>query len=259
MIPWVAAPLSGLTVLVTRPLGQGAGLCARIEKLGGEAIEFPALTIEALQAATPLGNYQSLIFVSVNAVKHGLPLIQTLLQATPAPRIAAVGKVTAAALVEAGVNVDVFPDAGSGSEALLASVAATFNSVQRVLIVRGVGGRELLQENLRSLGMEVEVLEVYRRLPANPATELVHELEARWTETGIGIVTATSVDTLLALNQLLTPPGRTLLRTTPLLTPSARVRDAARELGLVGECLVSPSAEEDALVGTLAYWRARAR
>ena len=50
MIPFVVPPLSGLTVLVTRPAAQAALLCARIETLGGTGIAFPAIEIEPVVA-----------------------------------------------------------------------------------------------------------------------------------------------------------------------------------------------------------------
>lgn len=258
MIPWVAAPLTGLSVLVTRPRGQGLGLCEGITRLGGEAIDFPALDIEPLlDVMAPAGHYDLVLFLSANAVRHGTTLTRDLVQAVNT-RVAALGHASAAALEAAGITVHVVPESGSRSEDFLAHPALQI-PLQRVLLVRGVGGRELLAETFISAGTQVDVLEVYHRRPALHTAAEVAVLEQRWREQGIHVVTATSVDTLQALAQILSADGTRLLRNTPLLTVSERVRAAAVRLGLNGECLIAPRAEDTALLGTLAYWRARAR
>lgn len=258
MIPWVAPPLLGLSVLVTRPRGQGTALCQHINRLGGEAIEFPALDIEPLlDVVAPAGGYDLVLFLSANAVRHGITVTRTLLDGG-GTRIGALGNASVAALAAAGVTADVVPETGTRSEDLLAHPVLRA-PIQRVLLVRGVGGRELLPESLSAAGTQVDVLEVYRRRPAVHGADDVAALENCWREQGVGIVTATSVDTLQALLQILTPGGVELLRHTPLLVVSDRVRDAAVHHELRGECVLAPRAEDAALLGTLATWRTRAR
>jgi uroporphyrinogen-III synthase len=46
VIPKVIPPLTGLTVLVTRPQPQAGVLAEAIELLGGEALVFPTISIE---------------------------------------------------------------------------------------------------------------------------------------------------------------------------------------------------------------------
>ena len=140
MIPKVMPPLAELTVLVTRPAPQAATLCEQITHHGGTAIAFPAVQIEALSAAVAIG-HDLIVFVSVNAVAHGVHLIEK----GPTARVAAIGKATAAALAQTSLPADIVPEAGFNSEALLAHPDLTLASGARVLIVRGAGGRELLQ------------------------------------------------------------------------------------------------------------------
>ena len=99
MIPKIVPPLTGVTVLVTRPAAQGAALCAEIERLGGSAIAFPAIEIEplAIAAATAPVEFDLIVFVSVNAVEHGAARVSK----GPQTRIAAIGRATAAALAAA--------------------------------------------------------------------------------------------------------------------------------------------------------------
>ena len=252
MIPLVVPPLTGLSVLNTRPLPQAAALAASIERLGGTTVSLPAIDIVPIPTA-PVAGHDLVIFVSVNAVAHGAHCITR----AAAMRIAAIGNTTAAALAAAGLAVDLVPETGFNSEGLLAH--PDLGTSARVLIVRGAGGRELLQETFATRGCVVETLDVYRRvLPVVDAARR-DAIETLWSEGGIDVVTATSVATLHNLHSLLSERGRELLRVTPLLVASKRIMAAAADMGLEGECLLASGADDPALIGTLSFWQARAR
>jgi uroporphyrinogen-III synthase len=247
-------PLAELTVLVTRPASQAAGLCEQITRHGGTAIAFPAVEIEALTASATAG-HDLVVFVSVNAVAHGMHLVEK----GPATRIAAIGKATAAALAQANMPADIVPEAGFNSEALLAHPGLSLADGARVLIVHGTGGRELLQASFVARGLQVETLEVYRRTcPVIDETRRA-ELERRWAEEGIDVVTATSIETLNNLIALLSDRGRELLRTTTLLVASRRIGAAAASAGLQGNVILAGGADDTSMIGALAQWRTRAR
>jgi uroporphyrinogen-III synthase len=254
MIPAVVPPLTALSVLVTRPAPQATALATNIVALGGEAIVFPSIAIEPIGAAAP-SPHDLVIFVSVHAVEHGARLIQK----TASMRIAAIGKATAAALAALDLAPDIVPLASATSEGLLEHAELKATSTQSVLIVRGEGGRETLRETFAAHGSTVTTLEVYRRvLPAVTPND-IEALETRWADAGIDVVTATSVETYLKLEALLSDRGRALLRKTTLLAPSHRIIDAARANGWHGEALISGGADDPSILGTLARWRARAR
>lgn len=254
MIPKVMPPLAELTVLVTRPASQAASLCEQIQQRGGTAIAFPSVEIEAL-AATVASGHDLVVFVSVNAVAHGVRWIEK----GPTTRIAAIGKATAAALAEASLPADIVPEAGFNSEALLAHPDLALSSGARVLIVRGAGGRELLQESFAARGLIVETREVYRRVRPVIAEPVRDALEARWASEGIDVVTATSIETLHNLSEILSERGRRLLRETTLLVASRRIADAAAAAGLNGTVIVANGADDASMIGALARWRTRAR
>lgn len=254
MIPKVMPPLAELTVLVTRPATQAAALCEQITQHGGTAIAFPAVEIEALTATVASG-HDLVVFVSVNAVAHGVHLIEK----TPTTRVAAIGKATAAALAQASFPADIVPEAGFDSEALLAHPDLALASGARVLIVHGAGGRELLQESFAERGLLVETREVYQRIRPIVADSLRDALEQRWLDEGIDVVTATSIETLHNLMQLLSERGRELLSNTVLLVPSRRIAAAASAAGLHGLTIVAKGADDASMIGALAQWRMRAR
>jgi uroporphyrinogen-III synthase len=257
VIPRVVPPLTDLTVLVTRPAVQCAALCAEIERYGGSAIAFPAVEIEpvAVQAKVASDDYDLVVFVSVNAVEHGARDVTR----SARTRVAAIGRATAAALAAAELAADIVPEAGFTSEALLAHPQLQLTSGARVLIVRGEGGRELLKETFAAHGMSVETREVYRRVRPNVDAARLAEVEARWSDEGIDVVTATSIETLENLQALLTERGRQLLSSTALLVPSRRIVAAAVSAGLRGEAIVAAGADDASMIGALAQWRMRAR
>jgi uroporphyrinogen-III synthase len=158
---------SALRVLVTRPPAQADYLCQQIEAAGALALRFPLLEIQALTPSVPKINYTLLIFISANAVTHGLPLVRPLLQQKV--MCAAVGIKTAHALENAGYPPSLIPPTQFDSEGLLAMPQLHHIAGQQILIVRGAGGREALAQGLRARCAQVDYLEVYRRLcPPTP-------------------------------------------------------------------------------------------
>jgi uroporphyrinogen-III synthase len=248
-------PLEDVQVLVTRPKAQAAGLAAAIADLGGIPLLFPTLEIEPVEpAALPGGAPDLVIFTSINAVAHGRACVRH----GPRTRFAAVGRATAAALRAAGLPEPLVPPVEASSEGLLADPRLELPAGARVCLVRGVGGRDLLPAALRDRGLEVEILEVYRRRSPDYSAEQVSGLEARWTSRGIDVMTATSVETLANLHALLSTAGRELFAATPLVVVSDRIAAAARELGHRAACSIADSpADEDVARAVLVWHRTR--
>jgi uroporphyrinogen-III synthase len=250
--------LTGIGVLVTRPDHQAAHLCRLVEAEGGAAVRYPALVIQprpdraAIRAAVgPTDRYDLVIFVSANAVRFGADLLD---RRRDAP-VAAIGQATAAALNAAGHRVSLMPAEGADSESLLALPQLAHLSGQRVLIVRGVGGRDVLREVMTARGAHVHYAEVYTREPASPSAGLQAEIEQLWRQGGISAYTATSVELLEALVGIVTPRCRGLMDSTALVTGAERVADAAGRLGLGSPILLADSPEDTALIAALVRWR----
>jgi len=239
--------LAGAGVLITRPAGQCEHLAGLVSEHGGVAVVFPAMDIEPTPAAAgwpqalpPPGDFDLFIFISRNAVRFGA----RHLPADSAARVAAVGPSTARSLVDLGIDIGVVPELGFTSEALLAHPRLQRVAGQRILIVRGQGGRELLASALQERGAEVHYLEVYRRSLAGPdasATERVRDALARGS---IRFVTATSVQTLENLLHLLGSGADALLRGAQLVTASDRVVKMACQHGIPAAQAAGPSDED---------------
>jgi uroporphyrinogen-III synthase len=249
-------PLAGVGVLVTRPVRQSAGLIAAIAAAGGNAIAFPVIEIvprspqdiEADVAA--LGDPDIVIYVSSNAVEHGLAW-------TGSGAIAVVGPATAAAIEAAARIVDICPSNGHDSESLLAEPALNDVAGKTVRIVRGNGGRELLADTLRARGATVEYLTVYeRRVPTHSAADM-EALAGRWNAGDIDVTTVMSVESLRNLIELVPESHRQALAETPLVTPAARVLKEAQESlpGCILGLATGPGADE--MVSAIAAISAR--
>lgn len=246
----MTAPLAGRTVLVTRPVHQAEAQAQAIRAAGGEALVFPALTIESVPTAELVGPLARLaeadiaIFISPNAAQFGMAATGVL----PADCVVfAVGSGTARVLQSHGVAA-ITPD-GQDSEALLALPALRQVAGKRVVIVRGVGGRPLLADTLRARGATVHFLECYRRgRPVADAAPLL----ARWRAGGIDAVTIASAETLANLAALLGEAGRSLLAATPLFVPHEKIAEAARRFGMTQ--VVATAGGDAGLVEGLIDW-----
>ncbi len=254
------ARLQGLNVLVTRPGHQCGPLCAMLESEGATPVQFPVLAIEPVadsEALTAqfdaLPEQQLVIFTSPNAVNACMDIMRRQGRDWPqGPEVAAIGRATADALAAAGVPVAVCPEGPYTSEGLLAHPRLHQVSGQRILLIRGEGGRQLLTDTLRERGAEVGLLEVYRRIrpEADPAPLL-----ERWDRGGLDVVVVTSLEGLDNLIALVGPDGREALLGTGLVTVSGRVATAARVRGFQGGIVVAPEASDGGLIEGLVRWR----
>ncbi|MBU0500693.1 MAG: uroporphyrinogen-III synthase [Gammaproteobacteria bacterium] len=235
-------------VLVTRPFAQAEGLCESIEGLGWRSIPFPTIEIAPLCDNGPWHerDFDLLIFVSKNAVIYGLPLLRGLKKST---RIAVVGRGTARQLEEMGRHADILPDGRWDSEGLLAHPGLQAVEGQRVLILRGEGGRPLLADRLRSRGALVAYAEVYRRLvPEADVTSLI----TTWTER-VDFVLATSNEILDNLHSLLGNDATALLQRTPVVVVSERGLGHARAKGCE-RVILARGADDESLVAAMLQW-----
>ena len=138
------------------------------------------------------------VYTSANAVESSLRQL-------PRPtrsKIAAVGRGTARALAAHGLAVEAIPTTTADSEGLLALDCFADLRGQRVLILKGRGGRPLLREELARRGAEVVTGDVYRATAGDGRSVARCRPCARACDAGTAVVTATSVEVLDGLLQL---------------------------------------------------------
>ena len=251
--------LHGVGVLVTRPQQQSAPLCRLLETFGASAFPFPALEIKPLTERRalaarlgPLENFDLIVFVSANAVRFGATLLE---QKRDLP-LAAIGPATARTLNQAGYRVGVQPADGFDSESLLRHPKLEHLAGSRILLIKGSGGRELLQEELARRGAIITLADVYRRERASPSSADLSVLEALFAESAVQVITATSAETAHNLLELATPALRAEFERACWVVPSERVAARLRDHGVTGPLLLADSAEDQDLVAAIVRWRA---
>ena len=200
-------PLQGLHIAVTRPLAQAQSLCDAITRLGGTAIRYPLLAVTAIndytlftQQLEKLDRTDWAIFISSNAVDFAMPLVkQRYIQLPPQLKFAAIGPQTADALLAYGIDDVLIPEQRYDSETLLSLPQMQHMQGKRVAIFRGVGGRELMAETLKSRGAEVYFAESYQRV--NPQTDTII-LDKHWQQQQLDALVVTSSEAMRYLLKL---------------------------------------------------------
>ena len=250
-------PLSGLTIVVTRPREQAAGLAQRIAALGGQPLIFSLLEITSLSDSPALraqvarlAKFDLAIFISPNAALHGMPAILAAGPLAAGLRIASVGPGSSKALRELGVNEVLEPIGQFDSEALLALPELQAVQGWRVMIFHGESGRELLGDTLKARGAQVEYAACYRR--SKPQQDVAALLQQR-----PHAITASSSEALGYLGEMLGAAGLAELQAVPLFVPHPRIAESARKLGWRN--VVVTAGADDGLLAGLVTWAARQR
>lgn len=228
-------PLAGCGIVITRPLEQAQQLADLVLRNGGTPHLLPLLAIAALDdyaafdaIIADIDCIDWAIFISTNAVQQGMPrLLQRHPQLPPRLRFAAIGPTTAAELERHGASRVLTPQARYDSESLLALPEMQAVGGQRILIFRGVGGRELLAEQLRTRGAEVRFAECYRRI--NPQQD-AGTLSGLWQNKQLHAFVVTSSEAMRNLLQL--AGDADWLRGTPVCVNHARIAELAASHGL---------------------------
>jgi uroporphyrinogen-III synthase len=232
-----SAVLAGVGVVITRPRVAAEALAARLAQAGARTFVFPALAIEPAAPSIELdavldraSDCDLAIFVSANAVEHGLAAARR--RGTWPKRVAAVGDATAAALRNSGFEAVISPRGRQDSEALAALDELKATEGRNILIFRGKGGREILRESLASRGAHVTYAECYRRFrPTGDPAPLL----AAWAEGQVQAVSVLSAETLENFVAMIGPEGAARLASSALVVPHEAVgaRPLARRFSRV--------------------------
>jgi len=191
-------PLFGKRVLITRPRHQARELAQEIILQGGEPLCLPAIELRPVSGYSfdfsQLPSYDWLIFTSANGVSFFLEQLRVKKIDVRCLRgkLAAIGPATAASLEKYGLQVDFIPGKYH-AESLLEGLQELIPPGGRVLIPRAHGARDVLPEGLMSLGVQVDILSLYRAVPAQKSREWMSRL---MTDTDIDYLTFTSSSTV---------------------------------------------------------------
>ncbi|HUY35835.1 MAG TPA: uroporphyrinogen-III C-methyltransferase [Pirellulales bacterium] len=180
-------PLFDVRVMVTRPPARAESLYERLSELGADVLAQPAIDITAPDDWQPvdaalarLAEFDWLVFSSANGVNYLLDRLCQRhgdLRRLGPLKLAAIGPGTADALAGYKLRPDVVPDEFRAEA--LAQALAGGAAGRRFLLARASRGREVLAEQLRAAGGEVEPIVVYgSRDVLAPEPEVAAELSA---------------------------------------------------------------------------------
>lgn len=213
-------------VLVTRPEPQSSELCQLIIAQGNQATSFPTIAFAPpvdLPAFELLNEQDWLIFISPQAVRETTPHIKI-----KHPKIAAVGAGTAKALYSAGYTQVLHPEMEWHSEGLLALPQFQIVDGQKIAIIRGAGGRELIDKELRERGANVLTVITYVRiLPKSDIEPCLALLK----QGIIDVIVCTSYEGVRNLKVMLGEAGWPYLKNKPIIVMSERIKMLAQDLG----------------------------
>ncbi len=180
-------PLLGKGIVVTRAREQASGLAARLTELGADVVQFPTIEIRPLDDYSELDATVAaiaggeachwLIFTSVNGVRFFWQRLRRAGRDTRALggiSVAAIGPATADALRERGVEPDFVPERYV-AEGVVEGLLERGVRGKRVLLPRAREAREILPGELRKAGALVDVIPVYKPVPAAARREDVLE------------------------------------------------------------------------------------
>jgi uroporphyrinogen III methyltransferase/synthase len=235
-----ARPLFGRRIVVTRAREQAAQLADALGQAGADVIALPAIRIlppsdpEELAAACERAEaFDWIVFTSANAVHHFMRqfLARRDIRDLKGPKICTVGPSTAAAVAEYGVRVEL--TASTYRSEGVVEALAEHGPIDRLrfLLPRSEIARELLVDELRAAGAEVEEVAAYTTAGAAEGSGediyrmlLDHEIDA---------VTFTSASTVRHFVELIGPDvAGDLLRGTTVAAIGPVTAQAAAQLGI---------------------------
>lgn len=195
-------PLFGRRILVTRAREQASVLAERINRLGGEALEFPTIAIRPPadygpldEAIAQIATYDWIVFTSVNGVDHFFGRFRELgrdVREMGPARLCAIGPRTREALEERGFRVAYVPEEYR-AERIAEGMRQMLRPGERVLLPRADIAPPALAEALAGAGAVVTDVTAYHTVPVAGNAAVVRQL---LTEGRIHAVTFTSSSTV---------------------------------------------------------------
>jgi uroporphyrinogen-III synthase len=234
-----SGPLAGKRIVVTRALAQAEGLSSLLRQFGADVIDAPVIEIhppdsyEALDAAlNTILDYDWLILTSVNGVEAMFSRLEPLglsVDSLQHLKIAAIGPATEERIQDHGLVVDIVPQRYIAEEVVRSLRKLTKG--EKVLLVRAKVARDVIPEELRQAGAEVDVVEAYQTVVPQDAKKL---LQSIFSEDGpVDAITFTSSSTVKNFLSLITAtdvPGK--LAKVKFASIGPVTSDALREFGL---------------------------
>ena len=228
-IAWLERrPLHGKKVVVTRARAQASELARRLDALGAESIELPAIRIEpridsdeVRRAVEALHTYALICLTSGNAVRllfEAMAAQGRDARALGNASVAAIGSGTESALAAHGVIADIVPDRFVGEELVEALNRLELRG-KPVLVARAAEAREVLPDALRKRGAAVDVVALYETVAEQPGPDA---LERARDADFITFTSSSTVRNFLEASPNGIPEGAKVISIGPVTSETAR-------------------------------------
>ncbi len=250
--PNTITELGALPVLVTRPASQAEEICPALEALGCEVIRQPLLKIEAVTETQKIKSqfmdidlFDAVIAISRNAAEMGLSTMDQYWPQWPVEiDWIAIGPVTAEVMRTQGLDTKM-PVSQFDSEGALAMPELQNVAGKKILIWRGVGGRETLASTLRERGAEVIYAELYQRL-------IPEYNEGEWQQ-ALALKPLLLVSSGQGLEAIAAQQPKISEKVRGIIAPSSRVAELAKSLGF-SKIQIAASAQDIDMLSAVKEW-----
>ena len=202
-----AGPLAGKRIMVTRAHKQAEGLSSLLRGYGAEVIEAPVIEIRPPDSFEPLDEalknilqYDWLILTSVNGVEALFSRLEPLglsIDSLQHLKIAAIGPATEEHIQDHGLVVDIVPPRYVAEEVV--HMLRKQVKGERVLLVRAKVARDVIPEELRHAGAQVDVVEAYQTVIPEGAKERLEQVFAGGAPDAITFTSSSTVKNFLSI------------------------------------------------------------
>ena len=232
-----------LQLWITRPAMDGERMAKIAREHGMVPWQMPILDIlwimpdkEGLRA---IMNANMILVTSRHALtsldKSGISL-------PPHAIYVAIGKATAQALTDRGIVAHIPKQ--TDSEGLLNELALHLSDGQHIALLKGVGGRKLISNDLQKKGFIVTELALYRRI----CKKIDSGMLDTFLKQPYSVLSVASSETLTCTLKATTPTQARKLIKLPLAVISERVAIFARSKGWKGQIVVAPEVSSLGLI-----------
>ncbi len=231
-------PLFGKRIIITRPKGQSGEFSETLQLYGAEVIEFPTIEIvppesykEMDRAISKVEKYDWIIFTSANGVRpffERLKVNKRDIRALKGIKICAIGPKTARELEGHGLFLDLIPEEYR-AESVIESLGKGDLKGKKILIPRAKVARDVLPDELRNMGAEVDVVTAYRTV--RPESEL-DWIRKYFLDRKVSAITFTSSSTVKNFMEMFGKEAGSLLNGVVVACIGPVTRKTAEELGI---------------------------
>lgn len=247
-------PLAGLHVLNTRPVDRAPALAASLAAAGAWVSALPLLELEPLEPDASararlqdLDRYRVIFVVSPTAAELGLARLGDYWPQWPVGQAwVAVGAATARVLEAHGLS-PLSPSLETSEGVLALPPIAALQPGDRVLVLRGEGGRNLVRDWLQAKSVTVDYLDLYRRRLPDTAAPRWRDLAAAGAPDAVILTSGESLGHWLALAGA---QGAGI----PALVISARLAALAEQQG-IRTVITAEGARPEEIIAALRTWR----